>query len=106
MAAGFIKLRLSYHCAFSNLLCGLICLKVAVTLIYLFHLCRLISEVEGELQVVKEVVSKLWVHVDHLQQILSLDGAQITVTQGSNVSVGLPRLGVQVDHLAEDVVLS
>lgn len=70
------------------------------------YLCRLISEVEGELQVVKEVVGELRVHVYHLQQILSLDGAQVTVTQGSDVSVGLPRLGVEVDHLAEDVVLS
>lgn len=70
------------------------------------YLCGFVSEIEGEFQVVEEIVSKLWVHIYHLQQIFSLDGAQIAVTQRSHVSVGLPRLGVQMDHFAEDVVFA
>lgn len=44
------------------------------------YLCRLVSEVEGKFQVVEEVVSELGVHIYHLQQIFSLDGAQVAVT--------------------------
>lgn len=72
----------------------------------IIYLCGFISEIEGEFQVVEEIVGKLWVHIYHLQQIFSLDGAQIAVTQRSHVCVGLPRLGVQMDHFAEDVIFS
>lgn len=71
----------------------------------IIYLCGFVSEIEGELQVVEEIVSKLRVHIDHLQQIFPLDGAQVAVAQRSHVSVGLPGLGVQMDHFAEDVVL-
>lgn len=64
-----------------------------------------ISEVKGQLQVGEEVVGELRIHVQHLQDLLPLDGVQVTVAQRPHVRAGFPRLGEQVDHLAEDVVL-
>ena len=68
-----------------------------------FHV--VVSEVEGQLKVSQEEVSELRVHFQHLQDLLSLDGVQVAVAQRSHVRIGLPRLGVQVDHLSKDVVL-
>lgn len=65
-----------------------------------------VPEVEGQLQVGEKVVGELRVHVQHLQDLLPLDGVQVAVAQRPHVRAGLPRLGEQVDHLAEDVVLA
>lgn len=72
----------------------------------IIYLGRLISEVESKLQVVEEVVSKLWVHVYHLQQIFSLNSAQVTVAQCSHISIRLSRPGKQMDHFSKDVIFS
>lgn len=65
-----------------------------------------ITEVEGELQVSEEVVSELWIHVEHLQDLLPLNGVEVAVAQRTHVSAGLARLGVLVDHLAKNVILT
>ena len=70
----------------------------------MFHRRVFVPEVEGELQVAEEEVVELGVHVQHLQKLLPLDGVQVAVAQCPHVRVGLPRLGAQMDHLAEDVV--
>lgn len=65
-----------------------------------------IAEVKGQLQVCEEVVSKLWIHVEHLQNLLPLNGVEVAVAQCPHVCAGFPRLGVQVDHLAKNVILT
>lgn len=70
------------------------------------NLGRFISEVEGKLQVVEEVVGKFWIHIEDLQKIFSLNGAQVTVTQSSHISVGLSRLGKKMDHLSKNIIFS
>lgn len=65
-----------------------------------------ISQVEGDFQVVPEVVCELRIHVEHLQNIFSEDLVEVAVGQSPHISVGFSRTGVQVDRLAEDVVLS
>lgn len=65
-----------------------------------------ITEVKGQLQVCEEVVGELWIHVQHLQNLLPLDGVEVAVAQRSHVRTRLPRLGVQVNHLAKNVVLT
>lgn len=65
-----------------------------------------ITEVKGQLKVCEEVVGKLWIHVQHLQNLLPLNGVEVAVAQRPHVCAGFTRLGVQVDHLAEDVVLT
>lgn len=78
-----------------------------ITVLYVFvYLSRIISEVECELQVVEEVICKLWIHVKHLHEILPLNSAQVTVTQRSHVCVGFARLGVQMDHFSKDVIFT
>ncbi|TNN50998.1 hypothetical protein EYF80_038800 [Liparis tanakae] len=66
----------------------------------------ILPEVEGQLQVGQEVVGELRVHVQHLQDLVPLDGVQVAVAERPHVGARLPRLGEQVDHLAEDVVLT
>ena len=70
------------------------------------HLGIVIPQVKGQLQIGQEVVGELGVHVQHLQDLLALDGVQVAVAECAHVCVGFPRLGVQVDHLTKDVVLS
>lgn len=70
------------------------------------YLCVFIVEVKGQLQVGEEVVGELWIHIQHLQDLLPLNGVEVAVAQRPHVGAGLPRFGVQVDHLAEDVVLT
>lgn len=65
-----------------------------------------ISEVEGDLQVGPEAVGKLWVHVEHLEQIVPLDLVQVAVGQSPDICARFPRPPVQTDGLAEDVVLT
>lgn len=69
------------------------------------HLGVFIPEVKGQLQVGEEVVGELRVHVQHFQDLLPLDGVQVTVAERAHVRARFPRLGEQVDHLAENVVL-
>lgn len=64
-----------------------------------------ITEVEGDFQVVPEVVGELGIHVQHLQNVFSEDFMEIAVGQSPHISVGLTRPGVKVDGLAKDVVL-
>lgn len=64
-----------------------------------------IPEVEGDFQVIPEMVRKLRVHVQHLQDVLSEDLVEVAVGQRPHVGVGLARSRIQVDGLAEDVVL-
>lgn len=66
----------------------------------------IIPEVKGQLQVGQEVVGELRVHVQHLQDVLSGDLVQVAVGQRPDVGVGLAGPHVQVDGLAEDIVLS
>lgn len=70
------------------------------------HLGILVPQVKGQLQVGQEVVGELGVHVQHLQDLLPLDGVKVAVAQRSHVRARLPRLGEEVDELAEDVVLA
>lgn len=72
----------------------------------IFHLGRFISEVKGKLQVVEEVIWKLGVHIKHLQQIFSLYGAQVAVTQSTHICIGLPRLGKKMDQFTKNVIFS
>lgn len=65
-----------------------------------------ISQVEGDFQVVPEVVCELRIHVEYLQYIFSEDFVEVTVGQSPHISVGFSRAGVQVDRLTEDVILS
>ena len=64
-----------------------------------------VSQVEGDLQVPPEVLAELGVHVQHLLDVLAQDLVQVAVGQGAHVRVGLAGPRVQVDGLAEDVVL-
>lgn len=64
-----------------------------------------IPQVEGNFQIVPEVVCELRVHVQHLQNIFSEYLVQVAVGQSSHISVGLTRPGVQVDWFSKDVVL-
>lgn len=52
------------------------------------------------------MVSELGVHVEHLQDLVSLDGVKVAVAQRPHVGARLPRLREEVDELAEDVVLA
>lgn len=52
------------------------------------------------------MVGKLGVHVQHLQDLLPLDGVKVAVAQRPHVGARLPRLREEVDELAEDVVLA
>lgn len=70
------------------------------------HLGVFIAQVKGQLQVGQEVVGELRVHVQHLQDLVPLDGVQVAVAQRPHVGARLPRLGEEVDELAEDVVLA
>lgn len=65
-----------------------------------------ISEVEGNFQVVPEQVGEVWVHVQHLQQVISEDLVQVTVGQSPDVSVGFTRSSVQIDRFAKYVILT
>lgn len=65
-----------------------------------------IPEVKRQLQVCKEVVGKFWIHVQHLQNLLPLNGVEVTVAQRAHVCARLPGLGEQVDHLTENVILT
>lgn len=47
---------------------------------YLSYLCIFITEVKRELQVSEEVVREFWIHVQHLQNVLPLNGLQVTIT--------------------------
>lgn len=64
-----------------------------------------IAQVERDLQVAPEMVREFRVHVQHLQNILSVDLVQVTVGQRSHVGVGLPRARVQVNGLTKYIVL-
>lgn len=70
------------------------------------HLGIFIAQVKRQLQVGQEVVGELRVHVQHLQDLVPLDGVQVAVAQRPHVGARLPRLGEEVDELAEDVVLA
>lgn len=70
------------------------------------YLGAFITEVKGQLQVLEEVVGELWIHVQHLQNLLPLNGVEVAVAQRPHVCAGFPRLGEQVDHLAKNVVLT
>lgn len=65
-----------------------------------------ISQVEGDLQVVQERISKVGVHVENFQEVVPEDLMKITVGQSSDVGAGLSWSPVEADGLAEDVVLS
>lgn len=64
-----------------------------------------IPKVEGDLQVVPEIVSKLWIHIKNLQNVFSKDFVKVAVGQSPHIGVGFPWPGVKVDGLTEDVVL-
>lgn len=65
-----------------------------------------IAEVKRQLQVCKEEVGEFRIHVQHLQNLLPLNGVKVAVAQRSHVCARLPGLGEQVDHLTENVVLT
>lgn len=65
-----------------------------------------VPQVEGDFQLTPEAVCEGRVHVQHLQQICTLDLVQVTVSQGPHVSTGLARLGMEANGLPKDVVLS
>ena len=65
-----------------------------------------VSEVEGDLQVPPEVLGELGVHVQHLLNVLSQDLVEVAVGQRPHVSAGLPRSGLRVYGLAENIILA
>lgn len=65
-----------------------------------------ISQIEGDLQIAPEVIGELWIHVQYLQNILSVDLVQVTVGKSSDVSVGLAWSGIQINGLTEYIILS
>lgn len=65
-----------------------------------------ISQVEGDLQVAPEVIWEFWIHVQNLQNILSVDLVQVTVGKSPDISVGLAWSSIQVDRLTKYIILS
>lgn len=65
-----------------------------------------ISEVEGDLQVGPEAVGEVWVHVQHLQQVLPQDPMEVTVGQSPDVCTGLPWTPKKIDGFSEDIILT
>lgn len=47
-----------------------------------------VSQIEGDLQVVPEIVRKLRVHVEHLQDVFPEDLVEVAVGQSPHVGVG------------------
>ena len=70
------------------------------------YLAVFITEVKGQLQVGEEVVGELWIHVQHLQDLLPLNGVEVAVAQRPHVCAGFPGLGKDMDQLAKNVVLA
>lgn len=64
-----------------------------------------VPQVEGDLQLLPEGVCKGRVHVEHLQQVCSMDLVQVTVGQGSYIGARFARPGVETDGLSKDVIL-
>lgn len=70
------------------------------------YLWILVPQVKGQLQIGEEIVCELWIHVQNLQQLFSLDGVQVAVAERSDVCIRFPRLSVQVDHLSKYIILA
>lgn len=64
-----------------------------------------ISQVKSYLQVPPEVVCKTGVHIQDLQQVVSLDAVQVTVGDGVHICIRFSWLIIQVYGLPEDVIL-
>lgn len=65
-----------------------------------------VPEVVGEHEVPGEGVGEGVVEVQHLQQLLPLDGVQVAVGEGTHVGGALAHRGVLPEGVAEDVTLS
>lgn len=65
-----------------------------------------ISQVKGDLQIAPEVIWELWIHVQYLQNILSVDLVQVTVGKSSDISVRLAWSGIQINGLPKYIIFS
>ena len=65
-----------------------------------------ISQVEGDLQVIPEHVGEVGIHVQHLQQVVSLNLVKVAVGQSPDVGAGFSWPPVQADGFPKDVVPS
>ncbi len=72
----------------------------------LLYLGVVITQVKGELQIGQEVVWEFRIHVQNLQKIFSVDGVDVAVAQRSNICIGFPRFGVQMNHLSKNIILT
>lgn len=64
-----------------------------------------ISQVKRDLQVPPESFSTARVYIKDLQQVVPRDSVQVAVGDGVHVCIGPPWFIIQMDKLAEDVVL-
>lgn len=62
-------------------------------------------QVEGDLQLIPEGVCKGRVHVQHLQQVSSMDLVQVAVGQGAHIRARFAWPGMEAGRLPKDVVL-
>lgn len=65
-----------------------------------------VPKVEGDFQLTPEAVREGRVHVQHLQQVCPLDLVQVAVGQGPHIGTGFAWLGMEVNRLPKDVILS
>lgn len=63
-------------------------------------------EVVGEHEVPSEGVSEGVVEIEHLQQLLPLDGVQVAVGEGSHVGGALAHCGILPESVAKHVTLA
>lgn len=64
-----------------------------------------VPQVEGDLQLIPEGVCKGRVHVQHLQQVCSMDLMQVTVGQGAYICARFAWPGMKTGRLPKDVIL-
>lgn len=65
-----------------------------------------IPEVEGDLEVPDELFGEFRVHLEDVEEVVTVDLVQVAVGQGSYVAARLADRLVLADVLAEDIVLA
>ena len=65
-----------------------------------------VAQVEGDLEVAREAVGELGVHLEHVQQVVARDLVQVAVRQRAHVAARLAHRRVTTHVLAEHVVLA
>lgn len=65
-----------------------------------------VSEVEGDLEVLGELLGELRVHLEDVQQVVAVDLMQVAVRQRTHAARGLADRRVQAHVLPEHIVLT